>query len=191
MTADRAAPLMENPQSRLRVLDAQRCAQARSQCVPHRHGTGVRTGATATTRLRRGAIIGASCRSQARARADPGLPMSKLTTHVLDTAAGRPAGAMRFALHRLQAGARGLLAEGRTNADGRTDAPLLSGAEFCSGEYELDFFTAEYFAARGTPLAQPPFLDRVTLRFAIDAAAGHYHVPLLVSPWSYATYRGS
>ena len=117
--------------------------------------------------------------------------MSKLTTHVLDTAAGTPARAMRYVLLRLQDGERLLVTEGRTNADGRTDAPLLACAAFAGGQYELDFFTAEYFRARGAALADPAFLDRVTLRFAIDPAGGHYHVPLLVSPWSYSTYRGS
>lgn len=117
--------------------------------------------------------------------------MTKLTTHVLDTARGKPAASMRFALFRIEDGARTALATGLTNADGRTDAPLLGGAAFRSGEYELDFMTAEYFRAQGVALAEPPFLDRVTLRFSIDARTGHHHVPLLVSPWSYSTYRGS
>lgn len=118
--------------------------------------------------------------------------MTKLTTHVLDTAHGRPAAGMRFALFALATdGSRRPLVSGATNADGRTDAPLLAGEAFATGAYELDFFTADYFRARGATLATPPFLDRITLRFAIDAAGGHHHVPLLVSPWSYSTYRGS
>jgi 5-hydroxyisourate hydrolase len=120
-----------------------------------------------------------------------GLAMTKLTTHVLDTARGKPAASMRFALFRIEDGARTALTSGLTNADGRTEAPLLSGAAFRSGDYELDFMTAEYFRAHGVALAEPPFLDRVTLRFSIDERNGHYHVPLLVSPWSYSTYRGS
>jgi 5-hydroxyisourate hydrolase len=117
--------------------------------------------------------------------------MTKLTTHVLDTARGKPAAAMRYALFRIDGGARTALTAGHTNADGRTDAPLLGGTAFRSGEYELDFMTAEYFRAHGVALAEPPFLDRVTLRFSIDERTGHHHVPLLVSPWSYSTYRGS
>jgi 5-hydroxyisourate hydrolase len=117
--------------------------------------------------------------------------MGKLTTHVLDTASGKPAGGVRYQLFRLDGGTRVHIASGQTNADGRTDAPLLTGEAYQGGEYELDFFTADYFRLQGAALAEPPFLDRVTLRFALEAAAGHYHVPLLVSPWSYSTYRGS
>lgn len=114
-----------------------------------------------------------------------------LSTHVLDTAHGRPAAGIRYALYRLTGAGRELLTQGHTNADGRTDAPLLTHAELRAGGYELEFDTAAYFRAAGTALADPPFLDRVTLRFAVADAARHYHVPLLVSPWSYSTYRGS
>lgn len=119
--------------------------------------------------------------------------MGRLTTHVLDTANGCAAAGMRFALFRLDAarGPRITLAEGVTNADGRADAPLLQGDAFAIGTYELDFDTAAYFAQRGVSLAHPPFLDLITLRFGIADLQSHYHVPLLVSPWSYSTYRGS
>ncbi len=112
----------------------------------------------------------------------------KLTTHVLDTASGRPAAAMRIVLTRLADGA--VLADRRTNADGRIDGPLLEGASAAPGPYELAFHVAEYFRSRGAELPDPPFLDIVPLRFAM-AENAHYHVPLLVSPWSFSTYRGS
>lgn len=118
--------------------------------------------------------------------------MSSLTTHVLDTAHGRPAAGLRLALFRLaDDGTRIALLQAVTNADGRCDGPLLAGSEFQSGVYELDFHAADYFRACGVAVTEPPFLDRVTLRFGLAAAGGHYHVPLLLSPWSYATYRGS
>lgn len=112
-----------------------------------------------------------------------------LTTHVLDTARGRPAAGIRLELFRLDltSGERDLIKETRTNADGRTDAPLLDELE--SGVYELVFEVGEYFAGEGVP--DPPFLGRVPVRFGIADPASHYHVPLLVSPWSYNTYRGS
>ena len=114
-----------------------------------------------------------------------------LTTHVLDTASGRPAAGLRVQLFRLDpaTGDRSLLKEARTNADGRTDAPLLDELE--NGVYEILFSVGEYFAQRGTELPDPPFLGRVPVRFGIAKPASHYHVPLLVSPWSYSTYRGS
>ena len=111
-----------------------------------------------------------------------------LTTHVLDTAAGRPAAGMRIVLTRLADGA--VLADRRTNHDGRMDGPLLAGADVGPGPYELAFHVADYFRERGAALADPPFLDVVPLRFAM-AEGAHYHVPLLVSPYSYSTYRGS
>ncbi len=116
----------------------------------------------------------------------------RLTTHVLDTAQGRPAAGMDIELWALDpAGQRRLLKTVRTNADGRTDGPLLAGAEFAPGGYELVFAVAAYFAAQGVATATPPFLDRVPVRFGIAEAEGHYHVPLLTSPWAYSTYRGS
>lgn len=118
--------------------------------------------------------------------------MGRLSTHVLDTANGRPAAGMKLELFRLETdGARTLLKSEVTNGDGRTAAPLLIDAAFQTGTYELVFDVAAYFRAHGTPTATPPFLSTVPIRFTIAEANGHYHVPLLVSPWSYSTYRGS
>ena len=116
--------------------------------------------------------------------------MGRLTTHVLDTAHGRPAAGMALTLFRVD-GARHKIAAATTNADGRCDRPLLDGVAMRAGTYELDFETAAYFARLGATLADPPFLDVVTVRFAIADPGAHYHVPLLVSPWAYSTYRGS
>jgi 5-hydroxyisourate hydrolase len=117
--------------------------------------------------------------------------LGQLTTHVLDTANGCPAAGMRIRLSRLENGTATELKSLTLNADGRADAPLLSGAEHRPGRYRLVFGVAAYFAARGAALADPPFLDEVTLDFGIAAADQHYHVPLLASPWAYSTYRGS
>ena len=115
--------------------------------------------------------------------------MGQLTTHVLDTAQGIPGAGIRVELY--AAGPeRRLVATARTNDDGRCDAPLLQGDRFRTGRWELVFHVGEYFAGTGLPLPDPPFLDQVTVTFGI-AADAHYHVPLLVSPWSYTTYRGS
>ncbi|HKP94061.1 MAG TPA: hydroxyisourate hydrolase [Chthoniobacterales bacterium] len=105
-----------------------------------------------------------------------------LTTHVLDTARGRPAANMTIELWSLDQSK--LLKSVVTNSDGRTDAPLLAGTEMSAGNYELIFFVGDYFGER-------KFLDRVPVRFAISDASAKYHVPLLVSPWAYSTYRGS
>jgi 5-hydroxyisourate hydrolase len=110
----------------------------------------------------------------------------KLSTHVLDTARGLPARDMQIELWSLPGAQRKLLKTVRTNPDGRTDAPLLSADEMRAGEYELVFFVGDYFAASG-----PRFLDKVPVRFGITDAGASYHVPLLCSPWSYSTYRGS
>ena len=117
--------------------------------------------------------------------------MGRLSTHVLDTAHGGPAGGVAIELYALQGESRRLVARVETNADGRTDAPLLVGDAYRPGAYELVFHVGDYFRARGTPTADPPFLDRIPIRFAMAEADGHYHVPLLVSPWSYSTYLGS
>lgn len=117
--------------------------------------------------------------------------MGQLTTHVLDTAHGRPAGGMRLSLQRIDGASASVLRELTLNADGRADAPLLSGAEMVAGRYRLSFEVAPYFRAQGATLAEPPFLDTVLLDFGIADPAAHYHVPLLVSPWSYSAYRGS
>ena len=115
----------------------------------------------------------------------------RLSTHVLDTHLGKPAAGVRIRLFEVGASARGLLAQSVTNADGRTDAPLISGQPLRIGVYELEFSIGDYFRARGTPMAAPGFIDVVPLRFGIAEPEGHYHVPLLATPWSYSTYRGS
>ena len=117
--------------------------------------------------------------------------MGRLTTHVLDTAAGRPAAGVAIALSRLEPGGRVRLAETVTNSDGRCDAPLLDGDAFAAGVYELAFAAGAYFRSRGAALPEPPFLDEVTIRFGIASPDEHYHVPLLISPYGYSTYRGS
>ncbi len=115
-----------------------------------------------------------------------------LTTHVLDTAQGRPAAGVRIDLSAVEPDGRlRVIRTARTNGDGRTDAPLLGESEMLVGRYEIAFHVGEYFRDAGLPLAEPPYLDVVPVRFAIAEADAHYHVPLLVSPWSYATYRGS
>jgi len=118
--------------------------------------------------------------------------MGRLTTHVLDTAGGRPAAGLRVELFAIAPdGTATLLDERTTNADGRTDGPLLEGPALRAGRYELRFHLADYFRAVGTPLADPPFLEVVPIRFGVADPDAHYHVPLLASPWSYSTYRGS
>ena len=117
--------------------------------------------------------------------------MGKLSTHVLDTAQGRPAAGVAIALYRCEAGERRLLGRFLTNADGRCDAPLLADELLLPGTYELDFAIGDYFAAQGVAQSTPRFLDRVTLRIGIADAGASYHVPLLASPYAYSTYRGS
>jgi len=120
-----------------------------------------------------------------------GGPGGRLTTHVLDTASGRPAGGLAIRLLVFAAdGGRQLLAT-TTNRDGRCARPLLEGSEFRPGVYELHFHVAAYFAATGADLPTPPFLDVVPVRFGIADPNAHYHVPLLISPYGYSTYRGS
>ena len=117
--------------------------------------------------------------------------MGRLSTHVLDTHSGRPAAGVKIELYALEAGAERLLKSAVTNGDGRTDAPLLTGDEYKPGVYELRFHVGAYFRARGIDLPEPAFIDVAPIRFGMADADGHYHVPLLVSPWSYSTYRGS
>jgi 5-hydroxyisourate hydrolase len=117
--------------------------------------------------------------------------MGKLTTHVLDTAGGCPAAGMTIELSVLEGSVWKKLKELRTNADGRTDAPLLEGAALAKGRYRLVFGVAAYFRKQGTALPEPPFLELVPIRFGIAEANQNHHVPLLCSPWSYSTYRGS
>jgi 5-hydroxyisourate hydrolase len=115
----------------------------------------------------------------------------RLTTHVLDTALGRPAAGMLVELYRHDAGGAELLLSARTNADGRCDAPLLAGEALTAGVYELVFHVGAYLRGLGVALPAPAFLDVVPIRFGVADAAQHHHVPLLVSPYGYATYRGS
>ncbi len=117
--------------------------------------------------------------------------MGRLTTHVLDTARGKPGEGIPVELFGLLNGQRQQLKVVTTNSDGRCDQPLLEAADFAVGEYELVFKVAGYFRKHNVSLAEPPFLDTVVIRFAIADVLQHYHVPLLVSPWSYSTYRGS
>jgi 5-hydroxyisourate hydrolase len=116
--------------------------------------------------------------------------MGRLTTHVLDTAAGKPAAGLTIELYRVGATAE-RLAEVVTNADGRVDNPILAGEAFAVGVYELRFHAGAYLRARGSALVDPPFLDIVPVRFGVSDAGKHYHVPLLLSPYGYSTYRGS
>ena len=114
-----------------------------------------------------------------------------LTTHVLDTARGCPAAGLRIELFRLTGDTRVRLAEAVTNHDGRTDSPILPKGAFSKGIYELVFHAGAYLDATGTPPESPRFLDEVPIRFGISDDAAHYHVPLLLSPFGYSTYRGS
>jgi 5-hydroxyisourate hydrolase len=115
--------------------------------------------------------------------------MGKLTTHVLDTASGRPAAGMRYRL--VHALTQAVLSEGLTNADGRCAQPLLEAERLLPAQYVLQFEVAAYFRDQGVTLPDPPFLDVVSIAFGVADPQSHYHVPLLVSPWAYSSYRGS
>jgi 5-hydroxyisourate hydrolase len=118
--------------------------------------------------------------------------MGYLTTHVLDTAGGCPGAGIQITLYRITAGgALVQLCSAVTNADGRIDGPILKAEDFGPGTYQLDFAAGDYFRARGVKLGDPAFLDVVPVRFGIADADAHYHVPLLISPYGYSTYRGS
>ncbi|MDF0606326.1 hydroxyisourate hydrolase [Neisseriaceae bacterium TC5R-5] len=117
--------------------------------------------------------------------------MGKLSTHVLDTMHGKPAAAVRCQLYRLEGQQRELLADVITNHDGRCERPLLEGDQLVVGVYELVFHAGDYFASMGVALPEPRFVDQVVLRFGIAKAGENYHVPLVVTPWTYSTYRGS
>jgi 2-oxo-4-hydroxy-4-carboxy-5-ureidoimidazoline decarboxylase len=124
---------------------------------------------------------------------DDRLPVhGRLSTHVLDTHSGKPATGIPVELIELSAlGENRVVARTLTNHDGRTDQPLIGGRPVPIGDYELRFKVADYFASKNVPLSDPPFLDSIPLRFSVSDPEGHLHVPLLVTPWSYATYRGS
>jgi len=117
--------------------------------------------------------------------------MGRLTTHVLDTMHGRPAQGMSIELFLVRGDSRTRLKQVHTNSDGRTGEPLLQGADFAAGIYELTFHAGDYFAAQGIELPSPRFTDQVTVRFGVADASENYHVPLLVTPWAWSTYRGS
>ena len=118
-------------------------------------------------------------------------PQGRLTTHVLDTASGRPADGLQIELFRLEKGARSFLKSVVTNDDGRTDGPMLEGDEFVTGQYELVFAAGDYIRRTGGGGDGVLFLDDIPIRFGIADASQHYHVPLLLSPFGYSTYRGS
>ena len=123
----------------------------------------------------------------------PGMPvtMGRVSTHVLDTVLGKPAAGVAISLHEIGESGTATVVSTVTNHDGRTDAPLISGMPLRIGTYELRFHIGAYFARTGAAVGSPPFLDMVPIRFSIAEPEGHYHVPLLVSPWTYTTYRGS
>lgn len=120
-----------------------------------------------------------------------GRRMGKLSTHVLDTTQGKPGAGVQLALYAVADGERRLIKRASTNQDGRCDSPLLEGDAMQPGNYELVFAAGDYFAAQGVDLPSPRFIDQVTIAFGIAHADQNYHVPLVVTPWSYSTYRGS
>ena len=117
--------------------------------------------------------------------------MAKLTTHVLDTSRGVPAAGVTIEVHAVSGGERRLVVQAVTNRDGRTERPLIDRDRIEPGVYELTFGAADYFRRSGVALPDPPFLGEIVLRVGIADAEGHYHVPLLLSPYAYSTYRGS
>ncbi len=117
--------------------------------------------------------------------------MGRLSTHVLDTAQGVPAHEVGIDLYRVDGDGRTIVVKSVTNGDGRVDAPLLEGEAFTVGTYELVFDIASYFRSQPLTVTNPPFLDIVTIRFTVTDANANHHIPLLVSPWAYSTYRGS
>lgn len=114
-----------------------------------------------------------------------------LSAHVLDTARGMPAEGIAIWLYRVSGNAHKKIAQAVTNADGRTDAPILPAADFTVGQYELIFFTGDYLRQHGLASGENLFLDQIPLRFGVNDSNAHYHVPLLLSPYGYSTYRGS
>ncbi len=119
------------------------------------------------------------------------MPDGFLTTHVLDTAKGCPAAGIKITLYRVSGNSHRKIAEAVTNEDGRTDAPILAQKNFKTGTYELIFFAGDYLKSSGADQSDPFFLDQIPIRFGMNDEAAHYHVPLLLSPFGYSTYRGS
>jgi len=117
--------------------------------------------------------------------------MGRLTTHVLDLMSGTPAEGMEIELAAIEGPVRRVVAQATTNRDGRCDHALAEGSRFTAGTWQLEFHVARYFRSRGVALPTPPFLDVVTIRFGVASPEQNHHVPLLVTPWSYSTYRGS
>jgi len=117
--------------------------------------------------------------------------MAGLTTHILDLARGTPAAGVKIVLSARNGGGAEKLKEAATNADGRCDAPLIDAGDMKKGAYLLEFYIGDYFRSKGVKLGEPAFLDIVPVAFSIADASAHYHVPLLVSPYGYSTYRGS
>ena len=115
----------------------------------------------------------------------------QLTTHVLDTARGLPAGGVLIEAHLLRGGERTPIGSATTNAQGRTDTPLADGGRFERGVYELTFHVGDYFRRSGVTISDPPFLDRIVIRVGIEDPSGGYHIPLLITPYGYSTYRGT
>ena len=126
-----------------------------------------------------------------QAPVQPAPVAGRLTTHVLDTVSGKPGAGVRITFEASQGEGWRVLRTATTNAEGRTDQPLLAGEAMTAGRYRIIFHVGECFARLGVPLADPPFLDRVPVEFAVADPRAHYHVPLVVTPWSYLTYRGS
>lgn len=118
--------------------------------------------------------------------------MGKLTTHILDASKGQPGSDIKIELYRVEEGEKTTLINTvYTNSDGRTDAPVLEGKDYVPGKYQLVFHTGTYLRKQGVELLEPAFLDDVVIRFGLAEGQEHYHVPLLISPYSYSTYRGS
>jgi len=115
----------------------------------------------------------------------------RLTTHILDTARGKPGAGIALSLYRVSGNSHKKIAEAVTNDDGRTDAPILKGVKFKAGSYEMIYFVGDYLRSAGLASSEVLFLDQIPIRFGIDDAGAHYHVPLLLSPFGYSTYRGS
>jgi len=167
-------------------------AQFWSAVIPRSPGRVVTPASRMSLQSGRGPRTGARARRSGTGRAFGARDaMGKLTTHVLDTASGEPAAGMRIDLVLIGSVGAHVIATVRTNREGRTDAPLMDEASMRAGIYELTFHVGDYFRARGVAMPDPPFLDRVPVRVGIADPSAHYHVPLLCSPWSYSTYRGS